>query len=129
MYETSRRAWVSLNSKMLLANKITSLQMFETRLKYLWTRGYRRLPTAEKLVKAYGQIANSILLSLYQLKEAELNTLLAPLMAQYSVDSDSTTRGFDITLDFYGLIVFCVLRRYTFEEVYLECTDRCPLFL
>lgn len=124
--EPSRRAWVRLNSKLLLAGKITPLELFETRLKYLWTRGYDHLPNAEKLAQAYDDLANAIILCLYQQKEEELAVLMAPLSAQYGPDAK---KPFDVTIDFYGLMVFCILRKYAFEEVYLECTDRCPLFL
>ena len=34
----------------------------------------------------------------------------------------------DVRADMLALAVFCSLRRYALEEVYLEATDRCPVF-
>ncbi|CAG2010889.1 unnamed protein product [Fusarium graminearum] len=35
----------------------------------------------------------------------------------------------DINADLFSLIVFTVLRRAAFEDLYMETTGRCPLFL
>lgn len=38
-------------------------------------------------------------------------------------------QGVDIAADLFALSFFTILRRAAFEDVYLETTDRCPLFV
>ncbi|KAG9748080.1 glycosyltransferase family 4 protein, partial [Aureobasidium melanogenum] len=90
-------------------------------------QGARQLPELEKLVELSELLVQKFQDALFATDRPTLSQLSAPLIDAYN--TIGTARPSGSKLDLYGLIYFCVLRRLAFEDVYLETTDRCPLFL
>lgn len=122
--EASTRAWIKMHSHTFLTRKIPIETLLQTRLDYFAKRGSRELPTIEALLQIYKDIDLAIISALYTSDEGKLARLSAPLLADVS-----SALGFNDCLDLYCLMFFCSLRRHAFDEVYMETTDRCPLFL
>ncbi|KAI9744746.1 MAG: hypothetical protein M1818_001671 [Claussenomyces sp. TS43310] len=122
--EASMRAWIKVHSHQYLSKKVSIDYVLQTRLTYLVKRGSRSLPSLEALLEIYKRIDLTILSALYTSDEAKLARLSSPILSDAS-----SCLGFNDRLDLYCLMFFCSLRRHAFEEVYMETTDRCPLFL
>jgi len=123
--EASKRAWIDVHSHEFLARRITIETVLETRLQFFAKKGSKYLPRLEDMVQIYHQVDQAILSALHEADEAKLAVLSAPLIRTSSTEQ----YVFDDSIDLYGLMFFCSLRRRAFEELFMETTDRCPLFL
>lgn len=123
--EPTRLSYIQLHSENFLAQRTTISDVLKTRLGYLGNHNIHFLPDIEKLARLYTLIDNAILTAFLENDESRLNILTAPVFESYH----DRRGGFNVSSDLYALFFFCSLRRRAFEEVYMETTDRCPLFL
>lgn len=123
--EATHRSWVELHSHKFLAREVTIFDLLEVRLRHFAKQGATAVPQIYNLVDAFSRIDDAITAALYSNDESALSILSGPVWAL--TRSDSPT--FSDMADLYALMFFCSLRRHAFEEVYMETTDRCPLFL
>lgn len=123
--EPTRIAFISLQCNDLLAGKATIRDIVQARLSLLAKAGAPGLPNLQKIVEAAIELDNIMQRIFYESDEARLKALSQPVLEAYS--RKATT--FDASLDLYALMFFTSLRKHAFEEIYLETTDRCPLFL
>lgn len=125
--ETTRVAWNRSSALAALDDSLSMRQLLEQRLGYLVERGAKRLPSLDNLCHLYTLtqvLADEAFLSgdkrvLRQLTQV-LQSCLKPQQGHPAMD---------VNADLFSLIAFTVLRRAAFEDVYMETTDRCPLFL
>lgn len=128
LLEDSRRgSWRAMHSRACLDGSLSIRALIRTRLEQFAKQGARQLPELEKLVELSKHLERKLQDALFANDRNTLNQLSAPLIDAYN--AIGTARSSGSTLDLYGLIYFCVLRKLAFEDVYLETTDRCPLFL
>lgn len=123
--ETSNRAWIEIHSHEYLASRAAIDDVLLTRLAYLVKRGSQALPQLIDLAQAFWKLDEALRIALYESDESKLTLLSQPLIRLISRE----TERFDDCTDLYCLMFFCSIRRLAFDEVYLETTDRCPLFL
>ncbi|KAG9636451.1 glycosyltransferase family 4 protein, partial [Aureobasidium melanogenum] len=128
LLEDSRRSrWTALHSRACLDGSLSMRTLIQMRLVQFAKQGARQLPELEKLVELSELLVRKFQDALFATDRPTLNQLSAPLIDAYN--TIGTARPSGSKLDLYGLIYFCVLRKLAFEDVYLETTDRCPLFL
>ncbi|RDW73621.1 hypothetical protein BP5796_07063 [Coleophoma crateriformis] len=123
--EPSRLSYIKSHSNDLLAQKITIREVLEIRLEHFTRHNIDPIPNIDKLVRLYSTIEMAMLDALLENDEDLLARLSAPVFEAY----ESSPEEFDVCNDLYALFFFCSLRRRAFEEVCMETTDRCPLFL
>jgi len=119
--------WYELNSKTCLDGSITLRELFQIRLDLLQEKGATALPDVNNLLVLYSQLEQKMGQCLFDCDRSTLNRLMNILLQTYSAAANG--KRVDITTDIFALIYFCVLRKFAFEDVYTETTDRCPLFL
>ncbi|KAH0279928.1 glycosyltransferase family 4 protein, partial [Aureobasidium melanogenum] len=128
LLEDSRRSrWTALHSRACLDGSLSMRTLIQMRLEHFAKQGARQLPELDKLVELSELLARKFQDALFATDRPTLNQLSAPLIDAYN--TIGITRPSGSVLDLYGLIYFCVLRKLAFEDVYIETTDRCPLFL
>ncbi|KAF2157779.1 glycosyltransferase family 4 protein [Myriangium duriaei CBS 260.36] len=124
--KATRTTWSDVHSKACLDGSIRLKDLFQMRLDFLKEKGAQSLPDVDNLMTFYNLLDSKVGTCLFECNRAVLNRLLGVMLQTYST---ADGRAVDVTTDLYSLIFFCVLRKYAFEDVYLETTDRCPLFL
>ncbi|GAM86496.1 hypothetical protein ANO11243_045100 [Dothideomycetidae sp. 11243] len=124
--KSTRTTWSEAHSKACLDGSIKLRDLFQMRLDYHKEKGAQALPDVDNLVTFYKLLDSKVGTCLFECNRAVLNRLLGIMLQAYNA---AEGKSVDITTDLYSLIFFCVFRKYAFEDVYLETTDRCPLFL
>lgn len=125
--QTSQTAWIAEHSRACLESTTDIRNILSMRIEHHARCGVRQLPDLDNLVRFYELLKQKMEDSLFNSDRTSLNKLSSALLDQYnSADPDFRP---SVTLDIYGLMFFCALRRLAFEDIYLETTDRCPLFL
>ena len=102
-------------------------EIIQLRLEQFAKQGAHELPRLDRLVELSELLERKLQDALFATDRSTLNQLSGPLVNAYN--SIGTARPAGCVLDLYGLIYFCSLRKLAYEDVYLETTDRCPLFL
>lgn len=125
--DTTRRAWIALHSRSCLDPDFSIQFVLQQRLAHFSSSGADRLPDLTNLMTFYKRLAYSVESALLHNDKGMLKKLTAPVLEAYG--HAGTLRPVTPTVDLYGLLFFCALRRLAFESIYLEATDRCPLFL
>lgn len=125
--DSKRSTWTALHSRACLDGSLSMRTLIQMRLVQFAKQGACQLPELEKLVELSELLVRKFQDALFATDRPTLTQLSAPLVDAYN--TIGTVRPSGSKLDLYGLIYFCVLRRLAFEDVYLETTDRCPLFL
>ncbi|SPJ88071.1 uncharacterized protein FTOL_12540 [Fusarium torulosum] len=128
--ETTRGAWRRSCALAALDDSLSMRQLLEQRLQYLVNLGYKRLPSLENLCRLH-ELTRHLVDEAFLLGDNRvLRQLMQTLQSSFGTSKSQHGRlSVDINADLFALIVFTVLRRAAFEEVYMETTDRCPLFL
>ncbi|KAI4726637.1 hypothetical protein E4T49_05652 [Aureobasidium sp. EXF-10728] len=128
LLEDSRQAtWTALHSRACLDGSLSMQTLIQMRLEQFAKQGAHQLPELGKLVEFSQLLERKLQDALFTTDRSMLNQLSAPLVDAYN--AIGTSRAAGSRLDLYGLIYFCTLRKLAYEDVYLETTDRCPLFL
>ncbi|KAI7424007.1 glycosyltransferase family 4 protein [Hortaea werneckii] len=123
--DTSIQAWKALHSKACLDDFSNIRSLLEERLPF--HSKATKLPTVDNLVCFYGLLEQTLDTALLLCDRETLNRLTSPVLETYGhAGHEHKVTPF---ADIYGLLFFCALRRLAFENVYLETTDRCPIFL
>jgi hypothetical protein len=125
--DTTIRAWNALHSRACLDGSISVRSLLEQRIAHLTRLGATSLPSLENLVILHEMLQQRLDTALRTCDRETLSTLTNPLLASYG--HAGIEHPVPPSVDLYGLIFFTALRRLAFEDVYLETTDRCPLFL
>jgi hypothetical protein len=111
----------SLNTISYLRGDITIEDLITTRIQWYRQQNIHQLPRLElaiELFKTVDRVVNNLLK--YSVKEYDH----AIISALQKVIQPSKI---DARADILALAVFCSFRRFAYEEVYLEATDRCPV--
>ena len=104
-----------------LEGTVTATQLLEARIEWYVEQGVPH-PDFTKCTKFFGNLEAKFLWMLRNRKDAELQVFSDALRL-------ILTRGrVDAWADVLGLATFCAARRAAIEDVYLEVTDRNPLF-
>ncbi|KAF4946020.1 hypothetical protein FGADI_11524 [Fusarium gaditjirri] len=128
--ETTRVAWRRRCALAALDDSMSMRQLLKQRLEYLVGQGARRLPNLDNLSCLYELIQSLVDDAFFYGDRRVLRQLAQTLHSSIgTLESQSEPCFVDINADIFALMVFTVLRRAAFEDVYLETTDRCPLFL
>ncbi|KAF5000934.1 hypothetical protein FGRMN_1391 [Fusarium graminum] len=129
--QTTSVAWRRTCALAALDDSWSMEQLLEQRLDYLMSQGADRLPTLQNLSHLHKLTQRLVDEAFYYGDKRVLRDLLQTLQSCFSTSKaqKEEDRFVDINADLFSLIVFTVLRRAAFEDVYLETTDRCPLFL
>ncbi|CAG7564503.1 unnamed protein product [Fusarium equiseti] len=125
--ETTRAAWRRSSALAALDDSMSMEQLLEQRLQYLVERGAKRLPSLDNLCRLYTLtqgLTDEAFLSGDKRVLRQLTQILQSCLKPQQGDPTM-----DVNADLFALIAFTVLRRAAFEDVYMETTDRCPLFL
>ncbi|KAI7152996.1 glycosyltransferase family 4 protein [Hortaea werneckii] len=123
--DTSIQAWKARHSKACIDDFSSIRSLLEERLRFHSRAS--KLPTVDNLVSFYGLLEQTLDTALLQCDRDTLNMLTNPVLETYGhAGQEQKVTPF---ADIYGLLFFCALRKLAFENVYLETTDRCPLFL
>ena len=127
LIKSSSLAWNWTHSQKYLEGAVTSEHLLASRLKWYEQCGAKALPDLHQLVQLFSAVEGFTLEGLYRADRDLLGTFSAVLLGVYM---GAETQPFvDMNADLFALMFFCAMRKYAFEDVYLETTDRCPLFL
>ncbi|POR39127.1 Uncharacterized protein TPAR_00687 [Tolypocladium paradoxum] len=128
--KTSKSAWNQFHARGLLDGSMTTEDMFRTRLEFFARCGATELPCVESLVALYELVERTIHDALFIGDREPLNNFTNALIKAFNPGSSSgSNRYVDVNAELVALIFFSILRKAAFEEVYVESTDRCPIFL
>lgn len=125
--DVTNRAWSALHSRACLDGSISVQSLLKQRIAHFTNLGATMLPTVENLVRLHEMLQQKLQTALRTCDRATLDMLTNPLLVAYG--HAGSEHALPPSVDLYGLLFFCALRRLAFENVYLETTDRCPLFL
>jgi len=127
--EVSVEAWNDAHCRQFLDSSLDMRRLLERRFAELARMGSTHLPSVESVLELHAEaeqlIADSLLFGKSQTLDRIYDTLLQaydPLDAFHDCDS------VDVNADILALLFFCTLRKAALEDVYLEATDRCPIF-
>ncbi|OAA44132.1 Glycosyl transferase, family 1 [Metarhizium rileyi] len=127
---TSKSSWSQLHARGILDGSMSVQDMLRCRLESYVVAGATRLPLLENLVEMYDMMSTSIRDSLFYGDREQLNALTSALVDVFDPGTvPEVTEYIDVNADLFALMFFTVLRKEAFEEVYIESTDRCPIFL
>lgn len=128
--ETTRVAWRRRCALAALDDSLSMRQLLEQRLEYLVSQGARKLPNLDNLSRL-DELIQSIVDDAFFYGDRRVLRQLTQVLHSCigTLQSQSEPSFVDINADIFALMLFTVLRRAAFEDVYLETTDRCPLFL
>lgn len=125
--ESRSTTWVAMHSRACLDESLSARTLVRMRLEQFAEQGVKQLPELQKLVELSELLERKLQDALFTGNRSTLSQLSNPLVDAYN--AIGTVRPAGCRLDVYGLIYFCTLRKFAYEDVYLETTDRCPLFL
>ncbi|THX33102.1 hypothetical protein D6D10_07915 [Aureobasidium pullulans] len=125
--DSSMTTWKAIHSRACLDDSMSMSEIIQLRLEQFAKQGAHDLPRLDRLVELSELLERKLQDALFATDRSTLNQLSGPLVDAYN--SIGTARPAGCVLDLYGLIYFCSLRKLAYEDVYLETTDRCPLFL
>lgn len=125
--DSSKSAWIALHSRACLDGSVNMRGILQSRLEQFAKNGAHKLPQLDNLMEFFHLLERKLEDALFWGDRATMSQLSGPLVDAY--DKANPKMAAECRLDLYGLMYFCALRRLAFEDVYLETTDRCPLFL
>jgi hypothetical protein len=128
--DTTRAAWRRRCALAAIDDSLSMRELLEQRLIYLTGQGADRLPTLDNLCSLHDEITDVVEDALFLGDRHTLQSLIQTLQSSYGVSRPQNESIFvDTNAELFALITFTVFRRAAFEDVYMETTDRCPLFL
>ncbi|PNY28004.1 Uncharacterized protein TCAP_02071 [Tolypocladium capitatum] len=128
--KSCKYSWNQFHARGLLDGSMTAEGMFRTRLEFFARCGATELPRVQNLVALYELVERTIHDALFFGDREPLNAFANALLKAFNPGSSSSSNGYvDVNADLLALIFFSILRKAAFEEVYIESTDRCPIFL
>lgn len=111
----------SLNTVSYLRGDITIEDLIATRIQWYRQQKIPRLPRLEPAIEFFETVDRVVgdLLK-YSVKENDYAIFSA-------LEKVIQPGKIDVRADILALAVFCSFRRFSYEEIYLEATDRCPV--
>ncbi|KAF3934863.1 hypothetical protein ABW19_dt0202847 [Dactylella cylindrospora] len=125
--DATRQAWKEMHSKHLLKRDMGIYDVLDVRLTWYKRQGAKLLPHHGRLERLFEIVDTVILDALYDIDRDTIGLITKTLRDAFDRSDVRFTRV-DIISDLFALMVFSAFRKYGFEDVYLEATDRCPLF-
>ncbi|KAJ9624030.1 hypothetical protein H2203_005477 [Taxawa tesnikishii (nom. ined.)] len=125
--DTTRRTWNTLHSRACLDGSVDIRTLVQMRLEFFARMGAHELPEIDNLIQLYEILEEKIEKSLFNSDRTTLKKITGAVLKAYGNAGEHSV--VEPVTDLYALVLFCVLRRLAFEDIYLETTDRCPLFL
>jgi hypothetical protein len=105
-----------------LRGDITVEELILRRLQWYKDQNVQLIPQLEPAVRFFetvDRVIDNILRGSLRLQANSLLSTLTKVLQPGKID---------VRADLFSLAIFCSFRRYAYEEVYLEATDRCPVF-
>ncbi|ODA83515.1 hypothetical protein RJ55_02029 [Drechmeria coniospora] len=128
--QTSKQNWNQCHARGILDGSMSAETMFRTRLAFFARCGATELPCVDNLVTLYELVERTIHDALFYGDREPINAFTNALVKAFRPGASSDSGGFvDVNADLFALTFFSILRKVSFEEVYIESTDRCPIFL
>lgn len=125
--DTTQKAWNALHSKASLDASTSMQSLLQMRLDYFSRSGSDQLPSIDNLTEFYEILEKQLEGALFRSDRQALNKLTTAVLTPYG--HAGSGKAVTPLTDLYALMFFCALRKLAFDNVYLETTDRCPLFL
>ena len=127
--ETSLESWNDAHVRQYLEGSIDIRQLLQRQQSGLIRMGATRLPTLDSLTELHTSIDRFVTESLFRGNVEALNLFSVVLEKAYDpLDVHHTCKFVDVNADLLALMFFCSIRKAALEDVYLEATDRCPIF-
>ncbi|KAK3938628.1 putative glycosyl transferase [Diplogelasinospora grovesii] len=123
--DVSAAQWIDAHCRRFLDGSATMGDLLQLRLAEFRRMGATQLPSLSCLLLLYDSIENIVEDALFCGRTDTLNAFTDSLLNVYN-NRDSIF--VDINTDLIALMFFCALRQAAFEDVFIEATDRCPLF-
>lgn len=127
--QSTSTAWRRTCALAALDNSLSMEQLLEQRLEYLLIQGAGKLPSLESLCHLHVLMQRFVDEALFLGDKRVLRQLTQILQACFGTSKSQQDCAVDVNADLFALVTFTVLRRAAFEDVYMETTDRCPVFL
>lgn len=128
--DVSAASWNDMHSRQFLDGSISIQHLLQRRLSDLQHMGLKDLPPLSSLARLYVSIEEFVGDTLFRGDSGAMSTVLGALSSVYdlAVSGGANSGGVDINADLFTTMFFCALRRAAMDDVYLEATDRCPIF-
>ncbi|KAM0325924.1 hypothetical protein ACHAQA_007229 [Verticillium albo-atrum] len=126
--DTTKNFWTNTCARKVLDQSMSMRDIIQLRLEYHTRQGATNLPALDDVTRLHDLVDQAVEKSLFYGRREVMNVLTKALLDCYEPSLEQG-RPVDVNTDLFALIFFSVLRRSAFEDVYLESTDRCPLFL
>ncbi|KAJ0136340.1 Uncharacterized protein HZ326_20640 [Fusarium oxysporum f. sp. albedinis] len=128
--ETSKASWKQTCAQRVLDGSSSMKDILRMRLEHYVRQGATELPALDNLLTLHDLTNEIVEDALFFGERKTLRSLTSVLLSAYDPSNLSNDCGYvDINAELFALIFFSVLRRAAFEDVYMESTDRCPLFV
>lgn len=125
--DSTRLTWKEMHSRLLMRGDVGVYDVLETRLTWYKRNGAKFLPHHGRLERCFEIVDSVVVDALYDIDRDTIDAITKALTDVFD-RSDKRFNQVDIISDLFALMVFCAFRKYGFDDVYLEATDRCPLF-
>ncbi|KAM0575553.1 hypothetical protein ACHAP9_000816 [Verticillium nonalfalfae] len=126
--DTTKTFWTNTCARKVLDRSMTMRDLIQLRLEHHTRQGATELPALDDLERLYDMVDEAVEKSLFYGRRELMNVVIKALLDCYAPTAEQG-KAVDVNADLFALLFFSVLRRSAFEDVYLEATDRCPLFL
>jgi hypothetical protein len=113
-----------LNTAAYLNGSVDKEDLVTARIHWHCQRNERH-PNIAAAIALFSEVESTVFRILRERNHEDLQTLTEGLDGFLSRSATITT---DATGDIFALSIFCTMRKLAFEEVYIEVTDRNPLF-
>lgn len=111
----------SLNTIAYLRGEITIEELVTKRIQWYRQNKIAELPHVEHAIALFKQvdhIIDTLLRGVVKEGVAAITSVLEEIIVPGKID---------VRADLLAMAIFCSFRRYTYDEIYLDATDRCPL--
>jgi hypothetical protein len=111
-----------LNTVAYLRGDITPEELVTKRIQWYRQNKIAQLPRVERAIELFKTVDTAIHDFLKYRLKAQANAFVETL------ETIIQPGKIDVRSDILALSIFCSMRRFAYEEIYLEASDRCPLF-
>ena len=111
-----------LNTVYYLRGEISVEDLITKRIQWYRQNQISPLPRIEEAVKLFNAVDTAI----HNFLKHNIREHVASVTS--TLETVLKPGQIDVRADILGLAIFCNFRRYAYDELYLDITDRCPLF-
>ncbi|KAK3987298.1 family 4 putative glycosyltransferase [Cladorrhinum sp. PSN332] len=127
--QTSTASWNDAHSRKYLEGTITMQTLLQDRLARFTQLGASMLPILSNLLQLNDMIESLVDTALFSGDTDPLNRITMALTQSYDpLNCLHDCQLVDTNSELLILMFLCALRKSALEDVYIEATDRCPLF-